>query len=245
MPRSTTRSVAIEDTEGYVGVVAGYAQFCPVAKTAEVLCERWVPLILREVMCGSRRFSDIQRGIPGISPALLTKRLRHLQAAGVLDRSMDGQRSAYSPTAAGWELYPILEAMGVWGQRWARSSYTPDDLDPGFLMWDMRRMLQPAGLADRQTVMEFQFSAAPAGRSRYWLVVDDTIDLCLVDPRRDVDLTVRCELRALTMVWMGDISMASAIRDRRIQLSGPRPLVHRFPNWLGKHPILGDVDPMA
>lgn len=224
--------------------MAGYAQFCPVAKTAEVLCERWVPLILRELLCGSSRFSEIQRGVPGISPSLLTKRLRHLEAAGVIDRSTHGQHTTYAPTAAGWELYPILEAMGVWGQRWARSSYTTDDLDPGFLMWDMRRLLQPIGLADDRTVVEFQFTGAPAGRSRYWLVVDDTVDLCLVDPRHDVELIVRSELRALTMVWMGDITMASAIRDRRIQLSGPRPLTRRFPIWLGRHPILGNIEPV-
>lgn len=222
--------------------MAGYAQFCPVAKTAEVLCERWVPLILREVLCGSSRFSEIHRGIPGISPTLLTKRLRHLEVAGVIERSMDGQHSIYVPTAAGWALYPIIESMGVWGQRWARSSYTPGELDPGFLMWDMRRMLQPAGLADRQTVVEFQFTAAPAGRSRFWLVVNDTVDLCLVDPRHAVDLTVRSQLRSLTMVWMGDITMANAIRDRQVNLTGPRPLVRRFPTWLGNHPILGDVD---
>ena len=222
--------------------MTGYPQFCPVAKTAEVLCERWVPLILREVLCGSSRFSEIQRGVPGISPTLLTKRLRRLEAAGVIDRSMDGPHSNYSPTTAGWELYPILEAMGVWGQRWARSSYTPDELDPGFLMWDMRRMLQPAGLADAQTVVEFQFAAAPPGRSRYWLVVNDAVELCLVDPRHVIDLTVRSELRTLTMVWMGDISMASAIHDRSVQLVGPRALVRRFPEWLGQHPILGGVD---
>jgi DNA-binding HxlR family transcriptional regulator len=222
--------------------VTGYAQFCPVAKTAEVLCERWVPLILREVLCGSSRFSEIQRGVPGISPTLLTKRLRRLEECGVISRSMDGPHSNYAPTTAGWELYPILEAMGVWGQRWARSSYTPDELDPGFLMWDMRRMLQPTGLADGQTVVEFQFVAAPPGRSHYWLVVNDTVDLCLVDPRLVVDLTVRSELRLLTMVWMGDITMASAIHDGLVQLAGPRALVKRFPEWMGSHPILGTVE---
>ena len=222
--------------------MAGYAQFCPVAKTAEVLCERWVPLIMREVLCGSSRFSEIQRGVPGISPTLLVKRLRALATAGVIDRSITGTHTTYSPTAAGWELYPILEAMGVWGQRWVRSNYSPDELDPGFLMWDMRRMLQPGGLSDEQTVIEFRFDAAPAGRSRYWLVVNDTVDLCIVDPRHQVDLIVRGGLRSLTMVWMGDITMARAVRDRQIQLSGPRPLVRRFPDWLGRHPILGGID---
>ena len=98
--------------------VAGYGQFCPVAKTSELLCERWVPLIVRELLLGSRRFSDIQRGIPLISPTLLTKRLRQLEAAGAIERVQSGRSAQYSLTEAGWELYPIIEAMGVWGQRW-------------------------------------------------------------------------------------------------------------------------------
>src|ERR1700687_6144918 len=100
--------------------MVGYGQFCPVAKTSELLCERWVPLIVRELLCGSRRFSEIQRGVPLISPALLSKRLRQLEAAGVIVRGGPGRGADYVLTEAGWELYPIIEAMGVWGQRWAR-----------------------------------------------------------------------------------------------------------------------------
>jgi hypothetical protein len=173
--------------------VAGYGQFCPVSKTSELLCERWMPL----------------------------------------------------PTEAGWELYPIIEAMGTGGQRWARTSYTLEDLDPSLLMWDMRRMLQPAGLAPRRTVVEFRFGRAPVGRSTYWLVVDDAIDLCLVDPGRPVDLCVRADLRALTEVWMGDRTMGDAVAAGAIELIGPHPLTRRFPDWLGRHPILGPIGPAA
>jgi DNA-binding HxlR family transcriptional regulator len=221
--------------------MVGYGQFCPVAKTSELLCERWVPLIVRELLCGSRRFSEIQRGVPLISPALLTKRLRQLEAAGVIERGQAARGSSYVLTDAGWELYPIIEAMGVWGQRWARSSYTPDELDPALLMWDMRRMLQPAGLAPDRTVVEFRFAAAPVGKSTYWLVVDDSIDLCLVDPGCPVDLRVRGDLRSLTQVWMGDCTMRDAIDSGAIQLDGPRTLVRRFPGWLGQHPVLAKV----
>jgi DNA-binding HxlR family transcriptional regulator len=213
-----------------------------VAKTAEIVCERWSPLIVRELLCGSRRFSEIQRGVPGISPALLATRLRRLEVAGVIEKRTEGHLREYAPTAAGWELYPIIEAMGVWGQRWARSSYTPDDLDPAFLMWDMRRMLQPVGLAEARTVVEFRFRAAPSGHSRFWLIVDESIDLCLVDPRSPVDMTVDCDVRRLTQVWIGDIELTEAIRDGGIRLTGPRPLLQRFPNWLGRHPVLGHVE---
>jgi DNA-binding HxlR family transcriptional regulator len=223
--------------------MVGYGQFCPVAKTSELLCERWMPLILRELMCGSRRFSEIQRGVPLISPALLSKRLRQLESAGVIDRTPTGHGSDYALSEAGWELYPIIEAMGVWGQRWARSRYTPDELDPALLMWDMRRMLQPGGLRNRRTVIEFRFRRAPAGKSTYWLVVDDGIDLCLVDPGQPVDLVVRAELRALTEVWMGDRTMQDALDASGVELEGPRALVRCFPEWLGSHPVLGPVAP--
>jgi DNA-binding HxlR family transcriptional regulator len=223
--------------------MAGYGQFCPVSKTSEVLCERWMPLIVRELLCGSRRFGEIQRGVPVISPTLLTKRLRQLEGAGVIERVAGGHGHEYVPTEAGWELYPIIEAMGTWGQRWARSRYTPDELDPSLLMWDMRRMLRPGGLAPSRTVIEFRFSRAPVGRSAYWLVVDDAIDLCLVDPGHPVDLCVRADLRALTEVWMGDRTMRDAIAAGAIELKGSPRLAGRFPDWLGQHPILGPIAP--
>jgi DNA-binding HxlR family transcriptional regulator len=223
--------------------VVGYGQFCPVAKTSELLCERWVPLIVRELLCGSRRFGEIQRGVPLISPALLTKRLRQLEAGGVIERVPSGHGSDYVLTEAGVELYPIIEAMGVWGQRWARSRYAPDELDPALLMWDMRRMLQPAGLSPTRTVVEFRFDDAPAGKSAYWLVVDGAIDLCLVDPGLPVDLWVRAELRALTQVWMGDHRLRDAIDSGTITLDGGGALVRRFPDWLGQHPVLAQVAP--
>lgn len=218
-----------------------YGQFCPVAKTAELLCERWMPLVLRELMCGSSRFSDIQRGVPTISPALLSKRLRQLVAAGVVDRTTSGRGAAYALTEAGWELYPLIEAMGTWGQRWVRSDYGPDELDPTVLMWDMHRMLQPGGLAETRTVIEFWIRDAPPRRTTYWLVVDESIDLCLADPGQEVDLRVNAELRALTEVWMGDVTMRDALAAGRIELLGPPALAGRFPDWLGRHPVLGGV----
>lgn len=204
-----------------------------------------MPLIVRELLCGSRRYSEIQRGVPLISPALLSKRLRQLESAAVIERNQDGRNSDYSLTEAGWELYPIIEAMGVWGQRWARSTYTPEELDPALLMWDMRRMLQPAGLAPARTVVEFRFARAPVGKSTYWLVVDSSIDLCLVDPGHPVDLRVRAELRCLTEVWMGDRTFQDAINAGAVELQGPRSLARRFPTWLGQHPVLAKVGPAS
>ncbi len=218
-----------------------YGQFCPVAKTSELLCERWVPLIVRELLCGSRRFGEIQRGVPSISPTLLSKRLKQLEAAGVITKATDGHGSDYVLTEAGWDLYPIVEAMGVWGQRWARSRYTVDELDPALLMWDMRRMLKPEGLSSSRVVVEFRFTRAPRHKSMYWLIVDDAIDLCLIDPGHPVNLRVRADLRSLTQVWMGDRTMHEAIDAGVIELDEPRTLTSRFPKWVNHHPTLGPV----
>ncbi|GAB3024816.1 HxlR family transcriptional regulator [Nocardioides flavus (ex Wang et al. 2016)] len=218
-----------------------YGQFCPVARTAELVCERWMPLVLRELMLGSTRFSEMQRGVPLISPALLSKRLHQLVAAGVVTAHGEGRSRTYEMTPAGWELYPVIEAMGVWGQRWARSEYGADELDPSLLMWDMRRMLQPHGLAERRTVIEFWIRGGPPRKSTYWLVVDGAIDLCLVDPGQQVDLRVNADLRALTQVWMGDRTMVEAREAGLIEVLGPPRLAERFPTWLGHHPVLGGV----
>lgn len=221
-----------------------YAQFCPVAKTAELLCERWMPLILRELMCGSSRFGEIQRGVPALSPSLLSRRLRQLEAAGVLDRHTEsgGRSPRYALTPAGWELYPLIEAMGVWGQRWVRSDYTPEELDPAFLMWDIRRMVAAQGLSAGECVVEFWIRDAAPRRSTYWMVVDpESVDLCIVDPGKDVHLRVEAGLRALTQVWMGDRVMDDAIVAGEITLLGPPSLARRFAQWLGHHPTLGGV----
>jgi hypothetical protein len=180
-----------------------------------------------------------------ISPSLLSRRLRQLTSAGVVEHHGTGRGSSYSLSSAGWELYPVIEAMGVWGQRWARSSYPPDELDPTFLMWDIRRMLRPEGLADRRIVIEIWIRDGPPRKATYWMVVDDTIDLCLVDPGLDVDLRVNSDLRTLTRIWMGDTTMRRELDRGRVELWGPRALTDRFPGWLGSHPVLGGVERVA
>ncbi|MCU1502709.1 MAG: yybR 3 [Ilumatobacteraceae bacterium] len=234
-----------------------YGQFCPVAKASEVLTERWTPLIVREMLCGSTRFNEIRRGVPTISTALLTTRLGQLCRSGVAHKVGSGRTTHYELTEAGRELYPIIEALGTWGQRWARSEYGPAELDSSLLMWDIRRFLQPGGLGglggtppssgSRSAVVpvrvtvEFQLRVGRA-LDRYWLVVDDRgVDLCMVDPGFDADLVVTGTLRGLTEVWMGDQTMRQAVAAGVLQLNGSRALVRQFPDWLGQHPVLAPV----
>jgi DNA-binding HxlR family transcriptional regulator len=221
--------------------MSSYGQFCPVSKAAEVVCERWTPLIVRELLAGSSRFNEIKRGLPACSPALLSKRLRDLEVAGVLTREATGGSVSYRLTAAGWELFPLIQGLGEWGQRWVRSQYSEAELDPGVLMWDVRRYLA-AGLEARRVVLLFRFPAVEAKRRDYWVLVDpDEVDVCMTDPGIDVDVTVTADLRALTRVWMGESTFRRSMRDGGIELSGPSKLTRRIPDWFGQHPILAPV----
>ena len=223
----------------YARAMGGYSQFCPVAKAAEVLCQRWTPLIVRELLLGSCRFGEIQRGVPVMSPTLLSQRLRELIRAGVVTRTAGG---GYELTGAGRELFGIILAMGEWGQRWARSDYRGEELDAGLLLWDMRRYLRPGGLGTARQVIEFDFPAQPAKRRHYWLVSGPSgVDVCLVDPGFQVDVVIRADLQALTKIWMGDSTYAAELADGRIEFLGPPRLIRRIPDWLGQHPALAQV----
>ena len=222
--------------------MSGYGQFCPVSKAAEVICQRWTPLILRELLVGSTHFNEIRRGVPTCSPALLSKRLKELEVAGVIERHASDTGTSYSLTEAGWELFPLVQALGEWGQRWVRSDYRSDDLDPGLLLWDVRRFLSPGGLGEDRVVVRLTFPSVPAKHRFFWIVVDQhDVDLCLIDPGFGVDVTIEADLRTLTEVWMGDARFGDGVADGRITMEGPRRLTRRIPDWFGQHPILSGV----
>ena len=223
--------------------MTGYGQFCPVSKATEILCQRWTPLILRELLVGSSRFNEIRRGVPTCSPALLSKRLKELELAGVVTRRVTDTGPDYGLTEAGRELFPLIQGLGVWGQRWARSDYGPDDLDPGLLLWDVRRFLAPGAFGERRVVIQLTFPSMAAKCRYYWMVVDAAeVDLCLTDPGFEVDVQLDAELRALTQVWMGDARFVDAVADGQITMTGPRELTRRIPDWFGQHPILASVE---
>jgi DNA-binding HxlR family transcriptional regulator len=214
----------------------GYGQFCPVAKASEVLAERWTPLVIRELLCGSHRFNELQRGVPLMSRSLLAKRMRELERAGVVERRRggDGSRSEYHLTPAGEELRPIIMGLGTWGQRWARSELSRDELDPRLLMWDMQRNIETDALPSHRVVVRFRFPDVRPNLPRVtWLILDrDDVDVCYRDPGFEVDLVVAGRLRALIGVWLGDTTMPAAVNSGELQLEGPRTLIRAFPGWL-------------
>lgn len=217
---------------------SGYGQFCPVAKASEVIAERWTPLVLRELLCGSHRFNDIHRGVPLMSKSLLSKRLKELERTGLLVREpMDGSSGhGYFLTEAGDALWPIIEAIGVWGQRFVRSNFDDQDLDPSLLLWDMRRLIRPGHLPAGRVVIEFYFPNQPANKRRWWLLKEpasDDVELCLQHPGYDVNLEIRADLDTLTRIWMGDVEIAEALRSGALVLDGASTLKLSFQDWIG------------
>lgn len=215
-------------------VTRGYGQFCPVAMSAEVLAERWTLLVVRNVLSGAHAFNDIQRGVPLMSRSLLSKRLKQLEKAGVVERRPGRRAHTYHVTGAGQELLPLIEQLGVWGQRWIRSEVDPGPLDPRLLMWDMQRRIHIDRLPDRRVVVQFEFTdVRRLPLKRTWLVLDSPdIDVCYKDPGFPVDVVVTTSLRTLTQAWMGDIPFAPLSRSGEIEVDGPRELVRAFPGWL-------------
>lgn len=218
----------------------GYGQFCPVAMSAEVLCTRWTMLVIRELLAGSTRFNELRRGLPRMSPALLSKRLGELEEAGIITRSVDarGESPAYHPTEAGKELMQVVVAMGQWGQKWLESQLSLRNLDPSLLMWDMRRNLNPTPLPGRRVVIQFLYPEVRAAQSRWWLIVDgETVDLCSVEPGFDVDLYVSTDLRTMTAIWMGLTSVRAAVDEDKLALVGERAVADQMQQWLGLSPF--------
>lgn len=215
----------------------GYGQFCPVAMASEILCTRWTTLVLREMLMGSTRFNDLRRGVPRMSPALLSKRLKELEKAGVIDTvPTDRGVVEYHLSPAGEDLRPIILSMGSWGQRWVESqlSLSLKNLDPSLLMWDIRRNLHPEPLPPHRCTIQFQYPELPAPQRNWWLVIEDgEVDLCGFDPGYEINLLVRSSLRTMTAIWMGIAAMANELTAGRLELEGERPVAKAIKQWLG------------
>lgn len=218
----------------------GYRQFCPVAMAAEVLCTRWTVLLLRELIAGSTRFNDLRRGVPTMSPTLLSQRLKELEKAGVIERHRRHTKRGmfeYHLTPAGEELRPVIEAMGFWGQRWIEAKRSLRNLDPMLLMWDMRRNLEPTPLPRRRIVLHFSYPEQPVSRREWWLVVGHSgdVELETFDPGFGADLRITTDLRTMTAIWMGLTTIKA--EAKRLLLQGEPRVASTMQRWLGLSPF--------
>ncbi len=228
-----------------------YNQFCPVAKAMEVLGEKWTFLVIRELLCGSTRFNELQRGLGQMSPTLLSKRLSELESHGlVIKRKIHGQRGhEYFPTEALNELLPVMELIGTWGMRWARYQLADEDCDLELLMVHIQKNICPEKLIGNQTIIRFQFIDL-SEYDKWWAVVEgNDVDVCVHDPGKEIDIYFNVTLKDMCHIWMGDFSYKKAIADGKLQLIGPRQLIKNVDEWLkpsqfaGIPPARAIVDP--
>jgi DNA-binding HxlR family transcriptional regulator len=212
-----------------------YGQFCPVAKAAEVLGERWTILIIRELLLGTTRFTELQRALSQISPTLLTKRLNQLQDCGLVIRKKmpEQRRTEYYLTPAGKDLMPVVTGLGEWGMKWARGQMSDDELDVELLMHDFSRRIDETQLPGGRTVIKFVFSGL-SQFAHWWIVLEENgeRELCVNNPGKGVDIELRSDLRTMTEIWAGDTEIRTAKENGRLQLTGNPVLIRTLPSWL-------------
>ena len=216
--------------------MTNYGQFCTVARGAEIFGERWTPLVVRELLCGSTRFNDIRRGVPRMSATLLAQRLRKLEEAGVVQRVRGDVGWEYRLTPAGEELRPIVLQIGHWGARWIGSRLRRDQLDAGFLMWDIRRFARIDQFpSERRVVIHFHLRDARPRERRWWLVGENgEADLCRDDPGHELTLIVESTVRALTEIWTGDSNPKTEMTAGRLRVAGAERDARDLWRWLGR-----------
>ena len=212
-----------------------YGQFCPIAKASEIFGERWTILIVRELLIGSTRFTELQRALSQISPTLLTKRLNQLQDAGLLIRKKmpEQRRSEYYLTPAGRELMPVVLGLGEWGMKWARGQMSDDELDVELLMHDFSRRIDETQLPGGRTVIKFTFTGLTQF-AHWWIVLEPNgeRELCVNNPGKEVDVELCSDVRTMTEIWAGDREIRMAKNDDRLKISGNPALVRTVASWL-------------
>jgi DNA-binding HxlR family transcriptional regulator len=212
-----------------------YGQFCSVARTLDLLGERWTLLIVRELLSGSRRFAEVRRGVPRISRTMLSARLRELTDAGVVERRQGGGGPEYELTAAGRELGAVVREMGTWGQRWLSRELRPSELDPRALLWDIRRRVRRDAIPDQPLVVGIELTdvRGPAGR-HYLLLRRSEVSLCAFNPGFPEEVTLRASRRTLIRWWRGDLTWRQA-RAEGLVLDGRLEWIRAFPGWFERY----------
>ena len=216
-----------------------YGQFCPIAKAAEIVAERWTPLVVAEMLAGSTHFSDIRRGVPLMSQTLLSKRLKELERVGVVERpGINPRRPEWHLTQAGRALAPVIQHLGEWGLCYAQDPLQDGDLDVTILTWNIRRRVDPNIFGTRRVTVQFDFTDVPKAKRRWWIVNNrGTVDLCPTDPGFPVDLYIKTDIRTMVHVWVGKLALDKAISSERIEVIGPRQLRNRLRAWFLYSPI--------
>jgi DNA-binding HxlR family transcriptional regulator len=216
-----------------------YRLFCPLAKAAEIVAERWTPLVISELLAGSSRFNDIRRGIPLMSRTLLSQRLKELERTGIVERRANGDRaSGWHLTEAGMALRPTLDMLSEWGLNYAQDPLEEGDLDVTVLVWNIRKRVNPEAFPGGRTTVQFEFPDVAEGKKLWWLVNDrGTVDLCPFDPGFPVELYITTDIRTMISIWFGRMTWDAGIRSGKVEVIGSRRLREQLRSWLLLSPI--------
>lgn len=210
-----------------------YGQYCPIAKAAEILGDRWTLLIVRDLLMGTRHFNALERGLPGISRGLLAERLRRLERMGIVEKRQnphERNRTEYLPTEAGLELQEVIQSLLIWGARWAFEEPSPEDLDPVLLMWWMRDGVVVENLPEDRVVVQFDFPRAQV--ETYWLVMQPAdVSLCLSHPGYQIDVLVTADLAVYLQIWLGRMEFERAVANQQVTIDAIPALAAAFPTW--------------
>jgi len=221
----------------------GYGQFCPVAKAAEIFCERWNALLFRELGAGAQHFTELQRGVPLMSPSMLSRRLKELEQEGVIERRGGGTAKTYHLTPAGEEFLPVVHALGVWGQRWTRRQLRSDEIDHRLLLWDMERCVRGDAFGKPRSVVQLEFTDLPSGQRDWWFLNEGpSAHICLEDPGHEIDLYLAVTVPDMIYIWRGDLALDRALADETLLAHGSRTHIRKLGDWLTLSP-LASVEP--
>jgi DNA-binding HxlR family transcriptional regulator len=215
--------------------VRSYGQYCPIARASELLAERWSIIILRNiVVLGCRTFNEIADGAPGLSRGLLSKRLRELERAGVIDirAKSHGRGSMYEPTEAGRELADLMNVLQQWGSKWAE--LTPEQAHPGVVLWTWASFfLDLDRLPKHRALVRFEYPTLSGPGSRSWLLVErGDAEICEKYPGGEEDLIVVVHDPVAFARWhLGELAWGAALRSGAIEMTGSRTLARALPSW--------------
>lgn len=217
-----------------------YGQFCPVAKASELFCERWTPLIVRDLAAGASRFSELQRGVPLMSPTLLSRRLKQLEAEGIVETcpQRSGRGKTYHLTESGREFIPLVVALGTWGQRWSRRQLVKGEIDLGLLVWSLERSANPTAFGRTPSLVQVEFTDQPKDKRLWWFVNRaEGCELCLEDPGLEVDLYLACTLPDMIYIVRGDLALPRALSSGRLEAIGTAKARKALGRWLNLSPL--------